>query len=176
MANTPGLLKVRRAKVYIDDVHVGLTKGDTEVTIERDLVEVGADEYGIAPYDLVANGNRATIKFMIAEISAGAIAKALPEGTYVAGVGAEGGKVGIGQASGYSLRQDAVELTLHPADRDDADTDEDVTFWKCVSKEPVKVMYSISNQQIIEVTMEALWDETQADGYHLGRYGDADVS
>lgn len=174
MPKNSGNIRIGPVDVYADDVLIGHTKGGVEFSTEREFEDLTVDEYGSSALDKALTGTKLTIKTMLAEITTENLALAIPEGKH--DVGVNDSKLGIGRKAGFLLGNSAVELRLHPTGKPDNERDEDVYIWKAVSTESVELAYKIDEQRIIEITFEALVDESQEDGYYLGRIGDADIS
>lgn len=168
-------LRVGICDIYFDDVHIGhTTDNGVDFMVDREFIDLLVDQYGTAPLDKVLQGDSLKIKFSMAEVITANIAKALPESRY--DTGGSDNKLGIGRDAGYKLSQDAVEVRLHPVVNDADDRDEDIYIWKAVSTDNLSLKFSNAEQRKIEVTMEALVDESRIDGYRLGRVGDDTIS
>lgn len=173
-------LRIGECEVYYDkqdgagERNLGHTKGGIEIEIDRELVEITVDQYGISPVDLIANGQNFKVKVMLAEPTNENLSVALPEGNYAA-YGSDS-KIGIGRDSGYSLRDVAGVLRLHPRKNAPSNRNEDVYIWKAVSSEPIALPYKIDEQRLLEITFQALVDETRPSGSRLGQVGDDPIS
>lgn len=173
MANIANV-RIGDCDVFLDEVHLGHTKGGVEFTFEREFEDLTVDKYGNMPLDMALTGQNLLIKAFLAEITNDVLNVAIPEGAYA--LGSEDDKLGLGRDSGYLLRNDAKPLRLHPRSRAADDHSEDVYIWQAVSVENVEMGYKVDEQRIIETTFRALVDETQPDGSRLGRIGAADIS
>lgn len=173
MANIENI-KIGDVEVYVDDVHIGHTKGGVTFSFEREFTDLTVDKYGTSAIDMALTGNNLMVTVPLAEPTKENLSRAIPEGRYDEGVVDD--KVGLGRTSGYLLRQNAVELRLHPRKNAASNTDDDIFIWKAVSSEAVELNFAIDEQQILEITYRALVDESQPDGYHLGRVGNALIS
>lgn len=167
-------LRIGDCEVYLNETFLGQTKGGIEFSFERKFEPLTVDKWGSAPLDMALTGNDLKIKFKLAEVTNLNISKAIPEGRYAAS--GSDSKIGLGAQSGYLLSQDAGLLRLHPRRNTPSNRDEDIYVWKAVSVDTVPLAYKVDEQRLIEITMEALVDETQADREHLGRIGDATIS
>ncbi len=173
MANIANV-RIGDCDVFLNEVHLGHTKGGVEFTFEREFEDLTVDKYGNMPLDMALTGQNLLIKAFLAEITNDVLNVAIPEGNYA--LGSEDDKLGLGRDSGYLLRSDAKPLRLHPRSRAADDFSEDVYIWLAVSVENVEMGYKIDEQRIIETTFRALVDESQPDGSRLGRIGAADIS
>ncbi len=173
MAKNAQNIKIGECDVYYGIHIIGHTKGGVEFSFEREFEDLTVDQYGSMALDKALTGQKLTIKVYIAEVTRENFARAIPEGRFDEGSGTDE-KLGLGRDSGYLLSQDAVELRLHP--RNESDNNNDIYIWKAVSVETVETAYKIDEQRILEVTFEALVDESRVDGYRLGRIGDDLIS
>ena len=173
MANIANV-RIGDCDVFLNEVHLGHTKGGVEFTFEREFEDLTVDKYGNMPLDMALTGQNLMIKAFLAEITNDILNVAIPEGNYA--LGSEDDKLGLGRDAGYLLRNDAQPLRLHPRSKAADDFSEDVYIWQAVSVENVEMGYKIDEQRIIETTFRALVDETQPDGSRLGRIGAADIS
>lgn len=175
MANLSNLYVAAGSRITLGGVDIGHTVDGAEVEFGREFVMVKTDIYGETPVDYVLQGNSATVKLKLAEITPGILAYALPESDY--DVGSADDHLHFGNKAGYSLRDDALELVITPQAKN-SDNQRTITFWKAVSTEPVTVAYKIDEQSVYEVTFTALVDESRnaTDGRLLGRVGPAAIS
>lgn len=173
MANVQNV-RIGDSDVFLDDVHLGHTKGGVEFTFEREFEDLTVDQHGSSPLDMALTGQNLLIKAFLAEITNGILNSVIPEGEHAVGGAAE--KVGLGTDSGYLLRQDAKPLRLHPRNKAADDNSEDIYIWLAVSMENVEMAFKIDEQRVIETTFRALVDDTKPDGKRLGRIGQEDVS
>lgn len=160
--------------IIVNGVDVGHTLEGIDIAIERHFADVNVDKYGDTPIDQVLTGTRATISFKLAQPTWRQYNLAMPETSSYDGAGSLD-RVDIGGDAGYSLRQDAVQVVIHPLSRL-GDLSQDVTFYKAVSVEPVEVPYKVDEQVVVPVTMLALVDEAYGAGRRLGHIGAANVS
>lgn len=172
-------IRIGQRQIFIDygagEVDLGHTKGGVEFTFEREFEDLTVDQYGTSPLDMALQGNNLLAKVFLAEITRTNISRAITEGRFDEG-GAGDSKLGLGRDAGYLLSQDAGLLRLHPVSKSASDKSEDIYIWKAVSSEPVELPFKVDEQTILEVTFRALVDESQIDGYRLGRIGDPDIS
>lgn len=173
MANIQNV-RIGDCDVFLNEVHLGHTKGGVEFTFEREFEDLTVDKYGNMPVDMALTGQNLMIKAFLAEITNDILNQVVPEGGYA--LGSADDKLGLGRDSGYLLRQDAQPLRLHPRKNAATDYSEDVYIWKAVSVENVEMGYKIDEQRIIETTFRALVDETQPNGSRLGQIGPSAIS
>lgn len=173
MANIANV-RIGDCDVFLNEVHLGHTKGGVEFTFEREFEDLTVDKFGSMPLDMALTGQNLLIKAYLAEITNDVLNVAIPEGAYA--LGSEDDKLGLGTDAGYLLKQDAKPLRLHPRNKAADDYSEDVYIWLAASVENVEMGYKIDEQRIIETTFRAFVDETQPDGSRLGRIGAEAIS
>lgn len=175
MSNVNKLYVAAGSKITLGGVDLGHTVDGAEIEFGRTFTKVKTDLYGDTPVDYVLNGNGATLKVKLAEISPNVLSYAVPETDYDVGTAAD--QIHFGAKAGYSLRNDALQLVITPQGNN-SDGSKTITFWKAVSTQPVKLAYKIDAQSVFEVQFEALVDESRADtdGRLLGRVGPALIS
>lgn len=154
---------------------VGHTLDGVDFNYDRSFTEVNVDRYGKMAIDLILEGSELTIKFKLAQTDWDQWNIAVPETSSFDGAGTKD-RADFGADAGYSLRQDAGLLTIHPINNAATDLSEDITIYLAVSAEAVPLPLKINEQRVIEVTMKALVSEAYGTGRRLGHYGPADVS
>lgn len=179
MAKTQSNLRIGDAELWINngvdaEFVIGHTKGGIEFSFERDFEDLTHDQGGETPVEMALKGNNLTFKAMVAEATTYNLNLAIPEGKFNDGSISE--SLGLGTDSGYLLRQNAVQMRLHPRNKAASDYTEDIYIWKAVSSESVELGYKIDEQRILEVTFRALYDDQQPDGQRLGRVGPQAIS
>lgn len=162
-------------RITFKGIVLGHTLDGVDISAERELTEVHVDKYGNTPIDFVLTGNNLKAKFKLAQTEWDQWNAALPETSSYDGAGVKD-RVDFGADAGYSLRQDAGLLVIHPMSKADTDFSEDITIYLAVSSEPLTLPLKIDEQRVLEVTMSALVDESYGSGRRLGHYGPADVS
>jgi hypothetical protein len=175
MANISNLYVAAGSLITFGGVDLGHTVDGVEIEIEREFTEVMTDIYGNTPVDMVLTGQKATVKLKLAEITPGILSYVVPEADW--DVGSSNETLHFGSKSGYSLRDDALQLVITPQAKN-SDGKRTVTFFKAVSTDNAKFAYKIDEQSVYEVTFTALVDESRnaTDGRLLGRMGPAAIS
>ena len=158
MAKTQSNLRIGDAELWINngvdaEFVIGHTKGGIEFSFERDFEDLTHDQGGETPVEMALKGNNLTFKAMVAEATTYNLNLAIPEGKFNDGSISE--SLGLGTDSGYLLRQNAVQMRLHPRNKAASDYTE---------------------QRILEITFRALYDDQQPDGQRLGRVGPQAIS
>lgn len=154
---------------------LGHTLDGIELTAERELQEVNVDKYGHTPIDFVLSGNHLKVKFKLAQTEFDQWNAAIPETSSYDGAGTAD-RADFGADAGYSLRQDAGVMVIHPIKNAATDLSDDVTIYLAVSTDNVALPLKIDQQRTLEVTFDALVSEAYGSGRRLGHYGPADVS
>lgn len=175
MANINNLYVAAGSLVTFGGVDLGHTVDGVEVEWGREFTEVQTDLYGKTPVDYVLQGQKATIKLKLAEITPGILTYLIPEADFDNGSASQ--HLHFGSKAGFSLRNAALQLVITPQ-ANNVDGRRTITFFKAVSTEPVSVSYKIDEQSVFEVTFTALVDESRAatDGRLLGRVGPVAIS
>jgi len=173
MANIANV-RIGDCDVFLNEVHLGHTKGGVEFTFEREFEDLTVDKYGNMPVDMALTGQNLLIKAFLAEVTNDNYNVAIPEGAYA--LGSSDDKLGLGRDAGYLLRQDAKPLRLHPRNRAANDLSEDIYIWLAASVENVEMGFKIDEQRVLETTFRAFVDESQPDGSRLGRIGAEAIS
>lgn len=161
-------------QILFNGVDLGHTLDGVEVTVERDFADVNVDRYGKTPIDKILTATRAMIKFKLAQPTWRQLDMSMPETSSYDGAGSND-RIDIGGDAGYSLRQDAKQMVVHPLLRP-GDFSADVTFYRAVSVDNIALAYKVDQQRVVEVTMIALVDESYGSGRRLGHIGQANVS
>lgn len=175
MANISNLKVAAGSLVTFGGVDLGHTTQGAEIEIEREMTEVTTDIYGNTPVDYVLTGQHASVTLRLAEIAPGTMRYLVHEGDYDSG--ASDDHFHFGTKSGYSLRNDALELVITPQGGND-DDQLTITLFKAVSNNNVSFSYKIDEQTVFEATFNALVDPTReaTEGRLLGRLGPTDIS
>lgn len=175
MANLNNLYVAAGSLVTFGGVDLGHTVDGVEVEWDRKFTDVKTDLYGDTPVDYVLQGQKASVKLKLAEITPGVLAYLMPEADY--DVGSSSQHLHFGSKAGFSLRGTALQLVITPQGNN-VDGRRTITFFKAVSTEPVTVSYKIDEQSVFEVTFTALIDESRnaTDGRLLGRVGPVAIS
>lgn len=162
-------------RITFGGIVVGHTLDGVELTAEREFQEVTVDRYGHSPIDQILSGNHLKVKFKMAQADWDQWNIAIPETSSYDGAAAKD-RADFGADAGYSLRQDAKLLTVHPLKNADTDFSQDLTLYLAASTENVALPMRIDEQAVLEVTMSAFVTEAYGSGRRLGHYGPADVS
>lgn len=162
-------------RITANGVDIGHTLDGVELEGERKLTDVFTDKYGETPVDKVLSGNRLKAKFKMAQTEWAQWNLLVPETSSYDGAGTAD-RADFGADAGYSLRQDAVRLVIHPLRNANTDYSDDVTIYKAISAENFTLPMKVDEQRVLEITLEALVDESYGTGRRLGHYGPADVS
>lgn len=161
-------------QITFGGIDLGHTLDGVELTVDRQTAGVFVDRYGDSPVDYVITGTIAKAKFKMAQWNNRQWDTAIPEGqnTDVA----VQDQTGFGTDAGYSLRQDAKQLVIHPLKFAAGDLSHDVTLYLCVNTGSVTLPYKVKDQLVTAVEMEALVSEAFGTGRRLGHIGYAATS
>jgi hypothetical protein len=162
-------------KVTLDGVDLGHTLGGITFTADRDLTKVMVDKYGTTPIDYVLNGTEAKLEFTLAQTEFAQTDPAMPETSSYNGAGALD-RTDIGGDAGYSLRQDAKQMIIHPLKNVATDLGDDITLYLAVSTGSFVLPYLVDGQKTLACTYTALVSEAFGAGRRLGHIGSALVS
>jgi hypothetical protein len=160
--------------IVFNGVDLGHTLDGVEFTAERDFADVKVDKYGETPIDKVLTGTRVMIKFKLAQPNYRQLDMSMPETSSYDGAGTLD-RIDLGGDAGYSLRQDAKQLVIHPLKNTGSVVD-DITIYRAVSFDTITLPYKIDEQNVVEVNMIGLVDEGYGAGRRLGHIGGAAVS
>lgn len=149
-------------------IAIGHTLGGVEVSYEPEYTDIAVDAYGSTPVNKILKGEKLTAKFKLAEFTMANLRNAIPQGEFA---GAANARVTIGHKQGQSALADSGQLVIHPQDQ--GTRRHDVVFHKAIVADTVVIPHNSDEVKAIEVTMQALLDETKSDGNYLGLFGDS---
>lgn len=174
----PNIAKARMGvcSVKFKGVDLGHTLGGVSFSAERQFEDMYVDKYGETPIDKILTGQNLTITFTLAQPELYNLDVAFPEGVLEQGSVALEDRLGLGRDAGHGLRTEAGQLVLHPVKNLAANDSEDIVIYKAVSVETVELNYRVDEQMGLEITMQALVDESYQDGRRLGHIGAATIS
>jgi hypothetical protein len=160
-------VKLGVCSVKFNNVDLGHTNGGVVVTYTPKYHDVTVDKYGNTVVEKVLIGEKLTAKVPLAESTIANLAVAMPAGT------SDTDNITVGKQAGELMAQYAKALVLHPIANEAADLDEDVNFYKAIVSSEIALNYTFDGERVVEVTFEALLDETKSDGAYLGLFGDS---
>lgn len=161
-------------RITYKGIDLGHTLDGVELTVERHLADVIVDRYGDTPVDKVLTGSSAKAKFKLAQWQDRTWDTALPEGQNIDTATLD--QTGFGTDAGYSLRNDAGQLVIHPLKYAAGDLSHDITLYTCVNTANVVLPFKVADQLAVEVEMEALVNEAYGTSRRLGHIGYAATS
>lgn len=167
MANAANL-KLGNCTVTFNGVDLGHTRGGVELVYEPMYADVMADAYGDSKVDSYLKGEKLTVKVPLAEKTVANMKVAMPNGTFA---GAANARLLVGQKAGQKMSNYAAQLVLHP--QNEGTRVNDVVIHKAVVLSAVTLAHSNDEQTVVEVTFEALIDESKSQGNYLGLFGDS---
>lgn len=161
-------------RITYKGIDLGHTLEGVTLEVERKLAAVFVDRYGETPVDFVLTGQSAKVSFKLAQFNQRNLALAIPETQDIDT--ATNDQTAIGSDAGVSLRGDAGQLVIHPLKYATADQSHDVTLYKAINSANFTLPMTVEDQEVIEVEMEALVDESYGTGRRLGHIGYAATS
>ena len=168
MSKNANNVKLGVCDVEVDGVDVGHTKGGVEVVYEPTFQDIMVDKYGDTVVEKKLVAEKFTAKVPFAEKTIANLKKAMPLSQFQ---GAADARVHLGSNSGKSAGDQAVQLVLHP--QNEGTRAFDVVFHKAVVTSEVPINHNTEGATIVEVTFEALVDESKSDNNYLGFIGDS---
>jgi hypothetical protein len=161
-------VKVGACSVTFNGTDLGHTQGGVEVNYEPKYADVTVDKYGETVVEKYLSGEKLTAKVPLAEFTIANLKNAMPQGTFA---GAANSRITLGHSAGVAAKTLAAQLVLHPLNM--GTRANDIVFHKAYVSSSVPLKHMVDNVKVIEVTFEALLDETKADGNYLGLIGDS---
>lgn len=161
-------VKVGACSVTFNNVDLGHTKGGVELSYEPVYHDVSVDKYGETIVEKYLMGEKITAKVPLAEFTIANLKVAMPQGTFA---GAANARLTLGHSAGTKATATAAQLVLHPLNM--GTRANDIVLHKAYVASTVDLAMKVDEEKIIEVTFEALLDETKSDGNYLGLIGDS---
>lgn len=155
-------------EVTFNSVALGHTKGGVEVAYEPVYKDVMVDKYGETVVEKYLIGEKLTAKVPLAEYTLAHLKVAMPQGT---SAGAGDARLTLGSNAGQMASADTAQLLLHPLS--EGTRRHDIVFHKAVVTSTINLAHKVDEEKIIEVTFEALLDESKSNGNYLGFIGDS---
>lgn len=161
-------VQVGACSVTYNGLDLGHTKGGVEVSYEPTYKDVSVDKYGETVVEKYLTGEKFTAKVPLAEFTIANLRNAMPKSTFA---GAANTRITIGAAAGKKATDSAAQLVLHPLNQ--GTRQHDIVLYKAYVASQVVLSHKNDEEKIIEVTFEALLDESRSDGNYLGLIGDS---
>lgn len=161
-------VQVGPCDVVFKGINLGHTKGGVEVSYEPTHHDVTVDKFGETVVQKYLLGEKLTVKVPLAEFTIANLGVAVPQGEYA---GAANARRTIGAAAGKKATDDAGQLVLHPII--EGTRRHDIVIHKAYVASTIVLPLQVDAEKLIEVTFEALIDETKSDGNYLGFIGDS---
>ncbi|MBN2263071.1 MAG: hypothetical protein JW735_09165 [Prolixibacteraceae bacterium] len=161
-------VKVGACSVTFNDVDLGHTKGGVEISYEPVYHDVSVDKYGESIVEKYLVGEKWSVKVPLAELTIANLKVAMPQGTFA---GAANARLTLGHSAGTKATTSAAQLVLHPLNM--GTRANDIVLHKAYVASTVDLAMKVDEENIVEVTFEALVDETKSDGNYLGLIGDS---
>lgn len=154
--------------VTYNSVDLGHTKGGVEVSYEPVYKDVAVDKYGETVVEKYLIGEKLTAKVPLAEYTIANLRNSMPQSTFA---GAANSRITIGASAGQKAKVDSYQLVLHP--QIEGTRRHDIVFHKAYVSSTIVLPHKNDEEKVVEVTFEALLDETKSDGNYLGLIGDS---
>jgi len=154
--------------VTYNSVDLGHTKGGVEVVYEPTHKDVSVDKYGETVVEKYLTGEKLSVKVPLAEFTIAKLKVAMPQGSYA---GAANARISLGASAGQKGSTDAYQLVLHPTS--EGTRRHDIVIHKAYVASTITLAHKVDEEKLIEVTFEAMLDETKSDGNYLGYIGDS---
>lgn len=165
-------VKVGTCDVTANGVNLGHTKGGCEVNYEPSYHDISVDEFGETVVNKKLLGEKFSVKVPLAEYTLANLAVAIPNsGIITNAVTPAKQRLQFGSKAGKDMLAKAVAWLFHPKDMG-ASVAFDINIPKGIVTNQVTISHVNDGERIIEVTVEALLDETKADGAYLASIGD----
>jgi len=161
-------VKLGACSVTFNNVDLGHTEGGVEVSYEPVYADVKVDKYGETVVEKYLVGEKWTAKVPLAEYTIANLKIAVPNATFA---GAGNARMTVGQVAGQRMGAVAAQLVLHPLNM--GTRANDIVLHKAVVTSSVSLNHKVDEQKTVEVTFEALLDETKSAGNYLGLIGDS---
>lgn len=161
-------VQVGACSVTFGGIDLGHTKEGVEVSYEPEYSDVSVDKYGNTIVEKYLLGEKLTAKMKLAEYTIANLRVAMPQ-TEFAGSG--NSRVTMGAAAGKKAKTDSAQLVLHPLI--EGTKRHDIVIYKAYVSSAVVLPHKVDEPKLVEVTFEALLDETKSDGNYLGMIGDS---
>lgn len=154
--------------ITYNGVDLGHTKGGVEFNYEPVYTDVSVDKYGETVVEKYLTGEKVTIKAPLAEFTLANLKVAMPAGDKA---GSGDARLTFGKNSGYAMSSNAYQLVLHPVS--EGTRRHDIVLHKAVVTSAIVINHKVDEPKIVEVTFEALLDETKSNGNYIGFIGDS---
>ena len=161
-------VKVGACSVSFNGVDLGHTKGGAEISYEPVYHDVSVDKYGESVVEKYLMGEKWSVKVPLAELTIANLKVAMPQGTFA---GAANARLTIGHSAGTKASSSAAQLVLHPLNM--GTRANDIVLHKAYVASTIDLKMKVDEENVYEVTFEALVDESKTDGNYLGLIGDS---
>lgn len=161
-------VQVGACSVTFNSLDLGHSIGGAEVSYEPEHHDVAVDKYGNTVVQKYLIGEKLTVKIALAEYTIANLRNSMPQSTFA---GAANSRITIGAAAGKKATEDAYQLVLHPLI--EGTRRHDVIIYKAYVASTVVLPHKFDETKVVEVTFEALLDESRSDGNYLGMIGDS---
>ena len=161
-------IQLGACSVTYKGVDLGHTIGGVVVTYTPDYHETSVDKYGSSVVEKFLVGERVKAEVSLAEITLANLEVAIALGVQVAD-----DSVSMGSVAGKKASTTAGLLVLHPLAYATTVRDYDVSIYKAVVTNELKIEHKNDGEKLLPVVFDALIDENRSDGNILAFIGDS---
>jgi len=147
---------------------LGHSIGGVTITYTPQYHKTKVDKYGDTLVEEFLVGEELAAEFNLAEFTLANLQVAVPEGTAVGD-----DSISIGSQAGKRASDNAVAWIFHPIANAAGNRNDDVTIYKGVVTNEIKLEHKNDGEKVIPIKVEALVDEGRSDGNLLGYIGDS---
>jgi hypothetical protein len=147
---------------------MGHTIGGATVTYSPDYHETKVDKYGSSTVEKFLVGEKLMAEFNLAEFTLANLQDVINQSTLQGD-----DSVSMGSVAGKKASLNAGLLVLHPLANASTNRDNDVSIYKAVITNELKIEHSNSGEKVLPVVADGLIDENRSDGNMLGFIGDS---
>lgn len=149
-------------------VDLGHTIGGVAVIYTPTYKETSVDAYGASVVEKFLTGERLSAETQLAEFTLANLQQAIGQST-LQGDDA----VSMGSNAGKKASEKAGLLVLHPLALPSSDRNSDVSIYKAVITNELRLDHNNEGEKVLPVTFDGLVDESRPDGNRLGFIGDS---
>lgn len=147
---------------------LGHTIGGVVVTYAPEYHDVKVDKFGSSVVEKFLVGERLSAEVSLAEYALSNLQVAINQSTLQGD-----DSVSMGSFAGKKASLNGGLLVLHPLDVATSDTNYDVSIYKAVVTNELKIEHKNDGERVLPVVFDGLIDENRADGNLLGFIGDS---
>lgn len=147
---------------------LGHTIGGVTVTYTPEYHETSVDKFGSSTVEKFLVGEKLSAEVNLAEYTLANLQVAMAQGSLQGD-----DSVSVGSVAGKKASLTAGLLVLHPLALASGVRDADVSIYKAVVTNELKIEHKNDGEKVLPVVFDGLVDENRADGNMLGFIGDS---